>query len=109
MDLEPPVAMEQEAPAIAMQQETPTLAMEQVSPAVAMQQETPALAMDHEPTKQAEAMGTNEVSELQQLADAQQASDEISGIMAGFSANPPPVDPVNTTGFTIRGNQPQNP
>ncbi|KAJ8542491.1 hypothetical protein ON010_g12321 [Phytophthora cinnamomi] len=126
-----PPADDLEAPAVAMDLETPVVA-------IVGDQETPTVATAPELTKQAQVTSENEISELQNLADAQQASDEISGIMADFSANPPPVDPantagfssnptpvdpanttgfssnppvdpVNTTGFTIRGNQPQNP
>ncbi|KAE8962516.1 hypothetical protein PR003_g30804, partial [Phytophthora rubi] len=119
--IQPPPADDLEAPAVAMEQETPgvttdfetPVAMEQEPPATtmefeapnAMEQDTQAVTMDHEPTKQAEATVETDALQLERLADAQRASDEISGIMAGFSANPPLVDPVNTTGFTIRGNQ----
>ncbi|GMF22300.1 unnamed protein product [Phytophthora lilii] len=98
--------------------------------------ETPALAMDPEPTVQPELNDENRPNEVQestnaqqladsqhsadaqesvdaqqlptarQLADAQQASD---GLVAGLSSNSSPAEPVNTTGFTIRGNPPQNP
>ncbi|GMF35522.1 unnamed protein product [Phytophthora fragariaefolia] len=110
-DLEAPaVAMDPENPVIHVDQETPAVTADQETPAVALNQETPAVTEDYEPPKQAEATEVSETSELQQLVDdAQQASDDISGIMAGFSANPPPVGPINTTGFTIRGNPPPNP
>ncbi|KAG7380557.1 hypothetical protein PHYPSEUDO_007067 [Phytophthora pseudosyringae] len=70
--------------------------------------EAPALATSIEPTKHVEAPSESGLTQ-EQLADMQRASEEISGIMAGMSANPPPAEPLNTTGFTIRGNQPQNP
>ncbi|KAG4050553.1 hypothetical protein PC123_g14206 [Phytophthora cactorum] len=70
--------------------------------------EAPAVATNIETSKEVEPPSEHGLTE-EQLADMQRESDEISGIIAGMTANPPPVDPINTTGFTIRGNQPQNP
>ncbi|KAL3673370.1 hypothetical protein V7S43_001086 [Phytophthora oleae] len=86
--------------------------------------EAPAVATNIELPKEAKPPSVNGLTE-EQLADMQRASEEISGIMAGLSANPPPAapapvrvpapppapaaEPLNATGFTIRGNQPQKP
>lgn len=87
--------------------------------------EAPAVAANIEPPKEVEPPSVNGLTE-EQLADMQRESEEISGIMAGLSANPPPLpstlpapapapapapvvaEPLNSTGFTIRGNQTQS-
>ncbi|KAF4043892.1 hypothetical protein GN244_ATG03765 [Phytophthora infestans] len=122
--------------------------------------EAPAVATSIETTKVTEPPSEHGLTK-EQLADMQRESDEISGIIAGMTDNPPPLplstepintaelvnmpvpinttdpvnpaepvnaakpvnpvglihavksvnaaEPVNTTGFTIRGSQPQNP
>ncbi|KAK1948092.1 hypothetical protein P3T76_000382 [Phytophthora citrophthora] len=91
--------------------------------------EAPALATNIEPLKEVEPPSVTGLTE-EQLADMQRESEEISGIMAGLSANPPPLpsslpapdapdppaaapapvvaEPLNSTGFTIRGNPTQS-